>query len=125
MTEKARIAQNDRWNTNFGRALIEMDQISGRFAARQKATVIGENAPTYPKAAQWSIDRTGDEPSFGVDVSAPVVVGEAFEVQRSIDRINSASMSPVHAGQGEPPLSPRNVVGSPTPTPKLLRRPLR
>jgi len=128
MKEKAQIAQNDRWNTNYGRAMAEMEQIAGRFAARQKAQVIGQNAPTYPQAADWTHDHTGDEPSFGVDVGAAPVVGEKFEVDASIARIkaNSNGVSNDAVGKGDPPplVSQPNVEGgSLTPTHRrLLRR---
>jgi hypothetical protein len=60
---------------------------SGRFAKPQAIT--GKDPSTlYPRiqSGPWSApDPSGQEASFGIDVNEPVVTGESFEVEQSLN----------------------------------------
>jgi len=112
--ERAAMLKNDRRNNTLaGRTASEIELESrGRFGARQPQ-IIGENAPTYPKAADWVGQDNGQEPPLGIDVNAVPVVGEAFEVQASIAKANvSAEAASNSAGATAPDPAPSDCSSS-------------
>jgi len=62
----------------------------GRFGGRQPQ-IIGENAPTYPKASDWVGQDRGQELPFPVDINAMEPVGTQAEIAASLKRVESAS----------------------------------
>ena len=60
----------------------------GRYAKAVPNNVIGASPISYPKlpSGPWSAQPgPGPEPPYGEDISTPPIVGEAFEVNASLD----------------------------------------
>jgi len=74
--------------TYFQIAAGEADAVGGRFATESKMRVTGTApAPQYPalpSCSPWSSDPVPAEEALGVDLSAAPIVGETFEVEKSL-----------------------------------------
>jgi hypothetical protein len=89
MKEKLEQLRNDQRNasTLHQFAQSEAGEISGRWA---KPQTVNASRPTveYPRipSGPWAgNDPSGVEPPLGIDVNEPVVTGESFEVEQSLD----------------------------------------
>lgn len=85
--------QRDTFNS---RAAAEANQIQGRFAQHEKATVVGSaTAAQYPKLPDGSFSNQGavvpPEEPLGFSVEEVPIVGEPGEVAASIDRLERAA----------------------------------
>jgi len=61
----------------------------GRWAKQEGQHIVGRDEPTkIYAAANWSADPVPNEEPFGIDVNAPVVVGETWEVEESIRKLS-------------------------------------
>jgi hypothetical protein len=81
------VLRNDKRNaTTFSTfAASEAREIEGRFAAREKSSVVGTTqAVEYPAGPNWAADPVGIEPPLGVDVHAIEPTGESFEIAASL-----------------------------------------
>jgi len=86
--ERRAVIKNDA-STMHGFAQSEASEISGRWA--KPTQVSGSEGavhmPRLPSNSPWSApDPSGPEQPFGIDVSEPVVTGESWEVEASLDR---------------------------------------
>jgi hypothetical protein len=129
--------------------LAESD--SGRFA--KKIEVVGQkretNYPALPPTSPWSSpDPSGLEPPFPIDISEPPIVGEHFEIERSLsstrrvggdvaasdgddaakaspasslqsDKKSASGLSPISAGTGAVSRMKRDAAPSPLTKRKL------
>lgn len=81
------LVRKDTLASRAASAIAQENQ--GRFA--KGTTITGSQAATqYPRIASgpWSDnDGTGVEPPLGYDVNEPVVVGETWEIERSLQSI--------------------------------------
>jgi hypothetical protein len=90
--ERERILRNDvRAATYAGRAEAEADEIQGRFAAIEKATVIGTGVSDYPRLPEtnWTHDPVPPEAPLGLSVEDHEPVGEVGEIAASSAKANS------------------------------------
>jgi hypothetical protein len=74
-------------DTLHGRALAEQDMVGGRFAAREKSTVVGAGQVAYPQLPEtspWHHDPVPDEPPIGIDVNAVEPTGTHAEIEQSL-----------------------------------------
>ena len=66
------------------------DEAGGRFAQVNKSTVVGSDPatlyPRLPSGSPWSSDPVPPEPPLNQDISEPPIVGESWEVEKSLDR---------------------------------------
>jgi hypothetical protein len=87
-SERRAILRNEREvGTYHAFATGEAGAVGGRFAAREKSTVIGAGQVAYPALpanSPWYNDPVPPEEPLGVDLSAAPVVGEAHEVAASL-----------------------------------------
>jgi hypothetical protein len=102
MAEKEAVLRNDKRNaTTLNQfATSEAREIEGRFAAREKATVVGTTEHpglTYGWGPNWSHDPVPPEPPLGVDVHAHEPVGEFFEVEKSLGGVTTEASRDVAA----------------------------
>jgi hypothetical protein len=61
----------------------------GRFSKVAPNNVIGATAVSYPRIASgpWSDQPSpGQEPPYGEDISTPPIVGEQWEIEKSLDQ---------------------------------------
>jgi hypothetical protein len=103
-TKREMLRQDKLNNTLYGRAQLEIEQLNtGRFA---KANPSHSALPEYPKLPEnspWANDPVPPEEPLGIDVEATPVVGEAFEVQASIERANAELPNVVRAARASEP----------------------
>jgi hypothetical protein len=111
-------------------ATSDANQDAGRFEQINKANVVG-SAPTieYPRLPEnsWTNDPTGVEPPLGFVDETPIV-GENFEIAKSIERLERAAQQA--SPQSLDALPARGAAGSldtsevePPPTPTHRRKP--
>jgi hypothetical protein len=85
--------------TYHGIAVAEADAVGGRFAARERSTVIGAApAPRYPTLPESLWGNQGaavpPEPPLGVAVDQMDPVGEAFEIEKSLREMRDEADPP-------------------------------
>jgi hypothetical protein len=87
LNDKRVLRQQKEASTFSQFANSDANQDAGRFAAINKATVVGATPkqPDYA-APNWSPQAVGVEPPLGIDVNAMEPVGESFEVEASLER---------------------------------------
>lgn len=74
---------NSRGDSFNSRAIADALAQAGRFAAENRATVIGSEAVEYPRLpaeSPWACDMVGLEPPLGFSVDAMEPCGEAHEL---------------------------------------------
>jgi hypothetical protein len=103
--EREHVLRNDaRARTMHGRANAELDlENTGRFS--KPHTVIGVDAPDYPRlpSGPWAdpVQIPPEEP-LGYDISEVPIVGEAFEVAKSLDgTADATNVADVASSSGE------------------------
>jgi len=88
----------------------------GRYAKTTPNNVIGSSPVSYPKlpaSSPWSCDPVPPEPPYGIDISEPPLVGEQWEIGKSLDEnfgvqrairdgVSSAADSLISASPEEP-----------------------
>lgn len=79
--EKREVRRNDTYHS---RAMADADAPGGRFQAATKTAVSGA-APSVGYPRQPAGPRVPDEPALGFAIDAMEPVGEAFEVERSLE----------------------------------------
>ncbi len=134
MAEKEQILRNDQRHTFQSRAIAEADEVRGRWAQINKATVVGSSgAPQYPQlpeASPWHNDPVPHEEPLGHAIDAHEPVGEVGEIEKSLATPSQSSHSVDARGQGGAPPTTEASVGiaqsqpagaSPTPKPKPKR----
>ena len=111
-------------DTMFNRASSEAGEISGRWAkpTQVRGSEGAVHMPRMPANSPWAApDPSGQEQPFGIDVSEPVVTGEAFEVEASLDAdlgLQRMLRNPDRdRPDGVPPPTGSPVSRSPEPTP--------
>jgi len=109
------VTEND-WRVRKGGtyhefAASEAGAIGGRFAAESKQRVVGSASfkyPALPANSPWASDPVPAEEPLGVDLNAAPVVGEAHEVEQSLQALGEANSSgagrllPADAGRALP-----------------------
>jgi hypothetical protein len=87
--EKAEVLRNDQRQTFQSRAIAEADDIRGRWTEIHKSNVVGATPtpqyPTLPTSSPFACDPTNVEPPLGYDINEVAIVGEVFEVAKSLD----------------------------------------
>jgi hypothetical protein len=81
--------RNDNASTLHRFAESESGNIRGRFAAHEKSTIVGAApTPQYPRLPETSFSNQGtvvpQEESLGFSIDEAPIVGEAFEVAKSL-----------------------------------------
>jgi hypothetical protein len=111
-----------RASTYAGRAQTEANEIRGRFAAQERATVVGVEQPDLP-APDWAHDPTDVEPPTGYRIDEQVAVGEKFEIERSLGDDPLSLAGGVHetagvadGGSSSSPLAATGVPATPGPS---------
>ena len=128
--QKLRNAQRRNSASTFSQfANSEANQDAGRFAAINKATVVGATPkPPEYAAPNWAPQAVGVEPQLGIDVNAMEPVGERFEVEASLERAEQEASAiptdaePVRGAAGSEAEISSDVEPPPTPTPTAKRR---
>jgi hypothetical protein len=109
-------------DTMQSRANAEANEVRGRFAGINKATVVGsEPAPQYPALPEgsWSNQSAAvpEEPPLNADVNWMEPVGENWEVEASIESLAGEQQAPHLLLGGEPVAAPAiGDVGAETPS---------
>jgi hypothetical protein len=121
--ERLAVHRNDervrKGGTYFEFAASESGAIGGRFAAREKSTVIGSGPVAYPRQpvdSPWASEPVGQERPSGFSVEEMLPAGEPHEVATSL--LGEASdaagrLLPAAAGQASPGEEQRSDAGSP------------
>jgi hypothetical protein len=89
--ERAAVHRNDervRKGATYSQiAASESDLVGGRYATESRQRVVGAPAfryPDLPSSSPWHNDPVPAEEPLGVDLGAAPVVGEVFEVEKSL-----------------------------------------
>jgi hypothetical protein len=97
-------------------------ELGGRFQNFGKTTIVtgsgGPAVPRLPEDNPFHHDPTGPEPSLGFSIADPPVVGEAFEVQASLE-----SKRALFTHSPEAPLTDRPIE-APSPSDDLVAGPI-
>jgi hypothetical protein len=109
-------------------ASSDANQDAGRFAAINKATVVGAT-PKQPEyaAPNWAPQAVGVEPPLGFDINETPIVGEPYEVEASLERAaQEASAIPTDdepvRGAGAVPSNTTASSAPANPIPTIKRR---
>src|SRR5262249_12068716 len=93
--ERRAILRNERGGTYYDIAAAEATAVGGRYAARERSTVVGSSQPVaypaQPSNSPWASDPVGLEPPLGEDLGGAPIVGEAFEVEKSLREARSGT----------------------------------
>jgi hypothetical protein len=94
-SERRAILRNERAvGTYHAFATSEADAIGGRFAARERSTVIGAGQvayPTLPPNSPWASDPVPAEEPLGVDINAVEAVGTHAEIEHSLREVRDGT----------------------------------
>jgi hypothetical protein len=104
--------------SQFGES--EAREIEGRFAAREKANVVGTTeypGLTYGWGPNWSHDPVPPEPPLGFSVEDHEPVGEKFEVEASLGGEPTTEANPLPDQSRRPGSSPIPTATAPVSSP--------
>jgi hypothetical protein len=92
--ERRAVIKNDA-TTLHRFAQSEASDIGGRFAKPQtvNASEQAVHYPRLPTSSPWSCDPVPPEEPLGVDISEPPLVGEQWEIEKSLDQDFSVQRS--------------------------------